>query len=391
MDMRLLYFVIQMDQLGGVARIVTDKVNWLVAHGYDVTVCDIENWAVTPYYELDPRVKFRVGYMQTTPGGVVKRLQGVWRCFGKVRQVLAEEQPDVVVNAHCPLVTWVLPLLRLCGAASPGADRTRRPCLITEMHQSRQGLEVFNRRFMSPLGRWLHRWSIRWIYGRYDKFVVLTHGDQRQWRLDNSVVIPNFSTLTAGVADDLRRCAASDARADHQIVMLARLMPQKRIDLMLEAWARVAGDFPDWHVKVLGDGMERQRLEQKARELGVADSFLMPGGVKDVRPELAASDVLCLTSEYEGFGIVLIEAMLMGVTVMAMEYVGVRDIVSDGDDGIVVPFGDVAAYAGKLRWLMQHPEERTRLAKAARASVGKFEKETVMRRWTALFTQITTS
>lgn len=103
--MKLLYFVIQMDQLGGVARIVTDKVNWLVQHGYDVTICGIENWKVKPYYELDPRVKFRIGYMQTTPGGIFRRLHGVWRAIGKVRQVIKEEQPDVIINAHCPLVT----------------------------------------------------------------------------------------------------------------------------------------------------------------------------------------------------------------------------------------------------------------------------------------------
>lgn len=372
--MKLLYFVIQMDQLGGVARIETDKVNWLVKHGYDVTVCDIENWEMTPYYELDPRVKFRIGGMQTTPGGIWTRLKGVIRAVKKVRNVISEEKPDVIVNAHCPLVTWVLPFIKL----EVKSEKGYRPLLIAEMHQSRQGLEVFNRKFMSPVGRWLHRWSIRWIYGKYDRFVVLTNGDREQWRLKNCVTIPNFvESRKPGVESRMES-------KEKQIIMLARLMPQKRIDLMISAWAQLTNDFPDWKVKVLGDGMERDSLESLASELGVQDSLLMSGGMKDVWPELSRSSILCLTSEYEGFGIVLIEAMQAGVPVMAMEYVGVHDIINDGEDGYIVPFGDVDAYAQRLRTLITQPKERQRLAENARISVRKFEKETVMKQWQML-------
>lgn len=395
--MKLLYFVIQMDQLGGVARIVSDKVNWLVEHGYEVTVCDIENWEMTPYYELDPRVKFRIGGMQTTPGGIWTRLKGVIRAVKKVRNVIGEERPDVIVNAHCPLVTWVLPFLKVEGLWFKVYGKHKRPLLIAEMHQSRQGLEVFNRKFMSPVGRWLHRWSIRWIYGKYDRFVVLTNGDREQWRLKNCVTIPNFvekkSRTELTEFTDYDKIAKSDnyknsdklsVSEEKQIIMLARLMPQKRIDLMIRAWAMVADDFPNWKVKVLGEGMERENLGALTTELGVQDSFLMPGGVKDVCPELSRSSILCLTSEYEGFGIVLIEAMQAGVPVMAMEYVGVHDIICDVKDGYIVPFGDVKAYAERLRTLMSHPEERRRLAENARISVKKFEKEHVMKQWVEL-------
>lgn len=380
--MKIVYFAIQLDQLGGVARIVTDKVNWLVQHGYDVTICDIENWEVKPYYELDSRAKFRIGYMQTTPGGIFKRLQGVWQAIGKVRHVIKEEKPDVIVNAHCPLVTWVLPLLKVYGVGFMVYGKHKRPLLITEMHQSRQGLDVFNQKFMSPLGRWLHRWSIRWIYGRYDKFVVLTKEDKEQWNLKNCVIIPNF---VDGEARKQCTKAEHESNARKQIIMLARLMPQKRIDLMIEVWSKLAKNFPDWQVKVLGEGMERPNLEKRIGELGLEDSFLLPGGVKDVMPELTSSDILCLTSEYEGFGIVLIEAMLKGIPVIAFEYVGVHDIINDGLDGIIVPFGDVDAYAEKLGMLMQSQEERSCLATNALCSVKKFEKETVMQKWEELF------
>lgn len=384
--------------LGGLAKIVIEKINWLVAHGYDVTLCNIERLDVVPAYPIDPKVKLLRGDISTVPGGALTRLKGVLGAVRRTREIIVQEKPDVIVNAHCPLVTWILPFIKLKVKSEKLKNNRYRPLVITEMHQSRQGLEVFNRQFMSPFGRWLHRWSIRWIYGRYDRFVVLTNGDREAWNLRNCVAIPNFSSIKGRSHTELtdhseynleHKLGTNEERIPkrekRQIIMLARLMPQKRIDLMIEVWAKLAKDFPDWQVKVLGDGMLKEELEQKVERLGVKDSFFMPGGVKDVTSELENSDILCLTSEYEGFGIVLIEAMLKSIPVMAFEYVGVHDIIENGVDGYVVPFGDVDEYAERLRELMTSEEQRRKFTKNALESVKKFDKERVMNMWVELF------
>lgn len=400
--MKLLYFTIQINMLGGLAKIVIEKINWLVAHGYDVTLCNIERLDVEPAYPIDPRVKLVRGDISTVPGGALTRLKGVIGAVKRTREIIEQEGPDVIVNAHCPLVTWLLPWVS-----------GKIPTII-EMHQSRQGLEVFNQQFMGAFSRWLHRWSIRWIYGKYDKFVVLTNGDREAWNLKNCVVIPNFSSIKESHTDlteltDIKtinianydNCSNKisvksvssvrelNEREKKQIIVLARLMPQKRIDLMIEVWAKLAKKFPDWQVKVLGDGMLKEELERKVERLGVNDSFFMPGGVKDVTSELDNSDILCLTSEYEGFGIVLIEAMLKSIPVMAFEYVGVHDIIENGVDGYVVPFGDVDAYAERLRSLMTSEDLREKFRTRALESVKKFDKERVMNMWVELFNNLT--
>ena len=271
--MKLLYFTIQINMLGGLAKIVIEKINWLVAHGYDVTLCNIERLDVVLAYPIDPRVKLVRGDISTVPGGALTRLKGVLGAVKRTREIIEQERPDVIVNAHCPLVTWLLPWVS-----------GKIPTII-EMHQSRQGLEVFNQQFMGAFSRWLHRWSIRWIYGKYDKFVVLTNGDKGAWNLKNCVVIPNFSSISAptekkahtdltehtdfktiNIANNdncsnkisvksVSSVRELNEREKKQIIVLARLMPQKRIDLMIEVWAKLAKDFPDWQVKVLGDGM----------------------------------------------------------------------------------------------------------------------------------------
>ena len=364
--MKLLYFTIQINMVGGLARIVIDKINWLVAHGYEVALCNIESLYVKPAYPIDSRVKLIRGDIHTKPGGIMTRAKGVIGAIERTKEVIRQVKPDIIINAHCPLVTWILPFV------------CRNIPKIVEIHQSRQGLEVFNHQFMSPIARWGHRHAIKWIYSKYDRFVVLTNGDKEAWGCKNCLVIPNFHSF-----DVLK--TLPKRQESHQIIMLARLMPQKRIDLMIDIWALLAKDFPEWKVKVLGEGMLRPQLEEKIRTLRLQESFLLPGEVKDVTDELNASDILCLTSEYEGFGIVLIEAMAKGIPVIAFEYVGVHDIINDGVDGSVVPFGDVIGYAQKLKQLMIDKDLYNRFATEALISVHKFDKEKVMKKWDVLF------
>lgn len=360
--------------LGGLGKIVVDKINWLVANGYDVTLCNIERIDVVPAYPIDPRVKLIRGDISTVPGNALTRLKGVLAAIGRVKEIIREVHPDVIVNAHCPLVTWILPYV------FPNIPK------VIECHQSRQGLEVLDRWAMNGFSRWLHRWSIRWIYGKYDKFVVLTNGDRAAWNLNNCFVIPNFSNYS------VNRQSQHPSLEEKQIILIARLVPQKRIDLMIEVWKKVHNDFPDWHVKVLGGGEYNSSYEANLRQAikdgGIENSFLMPGAVADITKELCSSSIMCLTSEYEGFGIVLIEAMMNGIPVMAFDYVGVDDIIDNEVDGYVVPFGDVDEYANRLRNLMSSLELRRRFANNAHSSVRKFDKEIVMNKWTELFNNI---
>lgn len=362
--------------IGGLGRIVVDKINWLVDHGYDVYLCNIERCEVKPAYPIDSRVKLIRGDISTVPGNALTRLKGVLGAIRNVKKVISDVHPDVIVNAHCPLVTWILPFV------------FKSIPKVIECHQSRQGLEVLDRWAMNGFSRWLHRWSIRWIYSCYDKFVVLTNGDKASWNTKNCTVIPNFSNYSEVSSIRIDETAGKE----NQIIAIARLVPQKRIDLLIKVWEKLYKDFPDWKVKVLGSGEYGSLYEQSLRKMisdgGMEDCFLMPGAVPDVTDELAKSSIMCLTSEYEGFGIVLIEAMLLGVPVMAFHYVGVDDIIEDGVDGYIVPFADIDTYAKNLRVMMMSIEERDRLKMNALQSVHKFDKEKVMQQWVNLFSSL---
>ena len=317
--MKLLYFTIQINMVGGLAKIVIDKINWLTEQGYDITLCNIESSNICPAYPLDSRVERISANIQATPGGMLTRGKGVLAAIKRTKEIIAQVQPDIIINAHCPLVTWILPFVH--------KDIPK----IIEMHQSRQGLEVFNRQFLSPLARFVHRHATKWIYGRYERFVVLTHGDRDSWGCKNCIVIPNFHNFEV--------LADVPERAEYkQIIMLARLMPQKRIDLMIDVWAKLADDFPDWHVKVLGEGFLRQELERKIHSLGLDTVFLLPGEVNDVTKELQSSDLLCLTPTYSKAMAGMPFAMASINTIPKPSYSLVRQSTSDDCSSFVTSF-----------------------------------------------------
>lgn len=378
--MKLLYFTIQIHFLGGLSRIVSEKINWLVDQGYDVTLCNIERLDVKPAYPIDSRVKLIRGDISTIPGNAFTRIKGVACAVSRVLEIIKEEQPDVIVNAHCPLVTWILPFVSKSGTLTI-FKKNRIPTII-EMHQSRHGLEVFNKKFTDAFSGWLHRWCIRWIYGKYQRFVVLTSDDKVAWDLDNCIVIPNFSSIAP------RDFVEDTNKPEHQIILLTRLMPQKRIDLMIRVWALLAPNYSNWRVKVLGDGDLRESLISMVEEYGLKESFLLPGAVKDVTFELESSDIMCLTSEHEGLSLVLIEAMQKSVPIMAFDICGMRDVIVDGYNGFLVPFGDVEGYANKLKELMDSSALRYQFRRNGKEFVKRFDKECVMRMWVDLFNSL---
>lgn len=378
--MKLLYFTIQIHFLGGLSRIVSEKINWLVDQGYDVTLCNIERLDVKPAYPIDSRVKLIRGDISTTPGNAFTRIKGVTCAVSRVMEIIKEEQPDIIVNAHCPLVTWILPFVSKSGNLTI-FKKNRIPTII-EFHQSRQGLKIFNEKTTDTFSSWLHGWSIRWIYSKYHRFVTLTTEDMSAWNLRNCIVIPNFSSIPPS------EYVQDTERKNHQIIMLARLMPEKRIDLMIQIWSLISKKYPNWTVKVLGDGQMREFLELKIKEYQVQDSFFMPGAVKDVSEELEYSEIMCLTSEHEGLSLVLIEAMQKSVPVMAFEVSGIHDVINDGYNGFLVPFGNIYDYAEKLSKMIESPELRDQFRKNGKEFVKRFDKERVMGLWVDLFNSL---
>ena len=165
-------------------------------------------------------------------------------------------------------------------------------------------------------------------------------------------------------------------------------MPQKGFDRLIPAWSIVSKKHPDWTLSIYGDGMRRQ-LEQQIEELGIAPNCLLEHSVPDIVEKYCESSIFVLSSRYEGFGMVIIEAMACGVPPVSFTCpCGPRDIINDGKDGLLVENGDIKGLAEKICYLIEHEDVRKEMGRSARTSVERFKIEHIAQQWKELFESV---
>jgi glycosyltransferase involved in cell wall biosynthesis len=160
-----------------------------------------------------------------------------------------------------------------------------------------------------------------------------------------------------------------------RVVYVGRLEPYKRVDVLLQAMARVRNAVPSAELVVIGRGSERPRLEALACALGLEGATRFAGFVSDDERDalLAQARVCVCASEKEGWGLTVIEANALGTPVVASDAPGLRDSVRHGETGFLAPPGDVGAFAARTSELLADDALAQRLSDAARAWSRSFD------------------
>jgi glycosyltransferase involved in cell wall biosynthesis len=220
--------------------------------------------------------------------------------------------------------------------------------------------------------------AMRRHYRRLDALTTLNHDDRRDYEplVPRAVRIPNaLPPLGGGVADP-------DAKV---IVAAGRLTRQKGFDLLLRAFARVAREEPGWQLRIYGGGPERAALQEQILASELYGQALLMGPTRHLGEELAQGSLFVLSSRFEGFGMVIVEAMSKGLPVVSFDCPrGPSEIVTHGRDGLLVPPEDVDALASALLELMRDPERRRAYAAAALEASAAYDVALVGREWDAL-------
>jgi glycosyltransferase involved in cell wall biosynthesis len=339
---------------GGAERVIITLANHWAARGWAVTLVTFEPPGTTPYYALDPRVTLRqLDLVASTQP--LRAIQQSLRRILVLRRALRAIAPDVVVSFLAKInITTVL--------ATRGLDMG---VVVSERNNP-------ERQAVSPIWRWLrHR-----LYGVADRLVTPSEGVLAA--LPAAVrahgrVIPNPVDLPPPAArhDDCRT-----------LVAVGRLENQKGFDLLLPAFARIAGDHPDWRLVIWGEGHERAGLEAQRYSLGLGGRVQLPGLTERPGQWVEDAALFVLSSRFESFGNVVTEAMAAGLPVLVTDCPwGPGEIVQHDVDGWLVPPEDVAALAQGLDRLMADGQLRARLAEAAQRNVRRFGRESVMAMW----------
>jgi len=219
-------------------------------------------------------------------------------------------------------------------------------------------------------------------YRALDALAVLTEEDRR----DYAGALDGAPTRVVRLPNAVPPLSGERARPDRKVAVAAgRLNTQKGFDLLIEAWRPVAAAHPEWQLRIYGRGLQREALRRQILDLGLSDDVLLMGPTRDLGEALSQGSVFVLSSRFEGFGIVVVEAMSKGMAVVSFDCPrGPGEIIADGRDGVLVPAADVDALSRALLGVVEDEERRAALGTAALETARRYDPGTVGAGWAAL-------
>ncbi|WP_129842457.1 glycosyltransferase family 4 protein [Streptomyces sp. RFCAC02] len=215
------------------------------------------------------------------------------------------------------------------------------------------------------------RGELRRAYQRLDAITTVTHADAEEYR--RRMRLPGVRL--AALPNSVPRPGLPPADGGGRIVVAAgRLVRVKRYDLLIRAFAKVVAERPDWRLRIYGKGEEQDRLRRLIDELGLYNNVFLMGAAGTMESEWVKGSIAAVTSNFEPFGMTIVEAMRCGLPVVSTDCdYGPGEIIKDGEDGRLVPVGDADAFGDALLSLVRDDERRRRMSAAALANSERYD------------------
>jgi glycosyltransferase involved in cell wall biosynthesis len=353
--MKVIFLMDQMYLHGGAERILSQKINYLIAHyNYEVHLITSEQRARKSVYELHPDLHLhdlQIDYEREksyfSPQNLVKAVRHFWR----LKRAIGAIMPDVVISVSYSPEQYFLPYL------------FKKIPKLKEFHSSRYNYAA------SAKVRKLER-----AFEKYHALVILNADELPFYPKHNTVVIPNFTTFESIAADTKQKT----------IIAAGRIAPVKQFDQLIDIWSRLANAYPDWQLKIFGDGDTgiKQALEQQIAEYNIQQNTHLLPATNAIREEMQHASLYAMTSATECFPMVLLEAQACGLPIISYDCpTGPRHIIGDGQNGILVAPDDQDAFVKQLEKLLIDSHLRVSMGENAQASVQHFSQQAVMQQW----------
>lgn len=376
---KIVYCTPALYMAGGVERVLSLKANYLADNlGYDITIILTEGKDKPLFYPLSEKIKvvnLDVDFEELWTCSFIKKIVVYLKKQRIFKQRLTAElmriRPDITVSL----------LRREINFINDIKDGSKK---IGELHVNRANYRNFEAGDTNIVKRLFAKYWMRNLVShlkRLDRFVVLTEEDKASWtELSNVEVIPD------PLAYDIDEVSPLTSK---RVIAVGRYVYQKGFDLLLHAWAMIEKQYPDWELAVYGMG-NRSPYERIIDECHIDRTRChLNGPTDDIKKEYMNSSLFVFSSRFEGFGMVLIEAMACGLPVVSFDCpCGPKDIVHHNEDGLLVPSGNTTSLADALRLVICDDSLRQKMAVMAAANVKRFQLTGIARRWTILFEEV---
>ncbi len=374
---KMVYVTPALYMAGGVERVLTLKANYFADHlGYDITIILTEGKDKPLFYPLSKKIKvinLGIGFEELWTCNFLKKIFVYLKKQRRYKKALTNElmrlRPDITISL----------LRREINFINQIKDGSRK---IGELHVNRANYRNFEANDTNIVKTLFAKIWMRSLVSKLkhlDQFVVLTNEDKMAWpELKNVIVIPDPLSF---IPESISPLTAK------RVIAVGRYHYQKGFDLLLKAWKTIETQCPDWQLAIFGQG-DRESYQQLADELGLTHCILN-GPTSNIQDEYNNSSLFVFSSRYEGFGMVLVEAMACGLPVVSYACpCGPRDIISDGIDGVLVEKENIDAMAHQLLLLINDEQKRQSMSIAAQKKASVFQMNQIASQWQNLFNEI---
>jgi glycosyltransferase involved in cell wall biosynthesis len=358
---------------GGMERVVSQKINYLSElENYELTIITAEQHERPYYFYLSPKIKkvdLNIEFHNERNRFALKK-----EFKEKLSDFLCHNQMDICISTGGQEL-YFLPTIK---------DGSKK---IVEFHFAFDINEQWIRTVHSGLfwhlfGK-LKTFRMVCAAKYFDKIVVLTKTDLSIWSKLCRHVVQIYNPITIKIS--------RFSTCEHKIVIaVGRLDPQKGFDYLIDSWGKIAGKYPDWQLNIFGEGPERHNLEIQIEKSNLGSHVFLRGATSNILDEYINSSIFVLSSRYEGFPLVIEEAMSCGLPIVSFDCPsGPSELVKDGLNGFLIPIvGDVKNMASHIEKLIRDVELRKEMGRKSLVFSLQLSEQAIMNKWIQVFTSM---
>lgn len=356
--MKLLYITNGINGAGGLERVLSIKASYLAdKYDYDITILSLNEDKINPFYQFSKKIRL----LSISVNG--NAFQYMLKYRNGIKNVIQQVKPDVISVCDDGLKGFFIPKIINTKAK-----------IVYERHVSKLIEGKSNDGYISSL-KVRAKWRLMSLLATgFSKFIVLTEGNRKEWTsLNNLEVIPNPLSFYP---------SQSSLLDSKKVICVGKISYQKGQDLLVKAWDSVYEKYPEWKLELYGyanddflnvSGLSKKNIYYFPPERKIMEKYL-------------GSSIYVMSSRYEGFGMVLTEAMACGVPCVSFDcHHGPADIINDGEDGFLIQPESINEMTEKLLLLIENKELRKSMGAKAKENVKRYSQHEILKQWDELF------